>query len=246
VSASQEAPGVALVIGAGESTGGAVARRFAREGYTACVVRRHGDQLADLVKSIEADGGRARAFGCDARDENAVEALFEEIEADVGPVQVAVFNPGANVNFPIREMTSRVYRKVWEMACFAGFLTGRAAARCMVPRGRGTILFTGATASVRGGAGFAAFAGAKHALRALAQSMARELGPQGIHVAHIVIDGAIDTPWIRENFPQLVESRPADGLLAPVDIAENYWALHAQPRSAWTFELDLRPYDERW
>jgi NAD(P)-dependent dehydrogenase (short-subunit alcohol dehydrogenase family) len=241
-----EAPGVALVIGAGESTGAAVARRFAREGYTACVVRRHGEQLADLVGSIESEGGAARAFGCDARDEDAVEALFDEVERDVGPVEVAVFNPGANVNFPIREMTSRVYRKVWEMACFAGFLTGRAAARRMVPRGRGTILFTGATASVRGGAGFAAFAGAKHALRALAQSMARELGPEGIHVAHIVIDGAIDTPWIRENFPQLVESRPADGLLAPAAIAESYWLLHNQPRSAWTFELDLRPWDERW
>jgi len=239
-------PGAAVVIGAGESTGAAIAHRFAREGYTACVVRRHGDQLAELVASIESAGGCARAFGCDARDEEAIEALFDAVERDVGPVEVAVFNPGANVNFPIREMTSRVYRKVWEMACFAGFLTGRAAARRMVPRGRGSILFTGATASVRGGAGFAAFAGAKHALRALAESMARELGPQGIHVAHVVIDGAIDTPWIRANFPQLVASRPADGLLAPAHIAENYWMLHAQPRSAWTFELDLRPFDERW
>ncbi len=238
--------GAAIVIGAGESTGGAIARRFAREGYTACVVRRNGDQLADLVKAIEVEGGAARAFGCDARDEDQVEALFDQVESEVGPVEVAVFNPGANVNFPIREMTSRVYRKVWEMACFAGFLTGRAAARRMVPRERGTILFTGATASLRGGAGFAAFAGAKHALRALAQSMARELGPQGVHVAHVVIDGAIDTPWIRENFPQLVESRPADGLLAPDEIAANYWMLHAQSRSAWTFELDLRPYLESW
>ena len=238
--------GSALVIGAGESTGGAIAKRFAREGYTACGVRRHGDRVVALVEEIESEGGRARGFGCDARDEESVLALFDEVEQDVGPVEVFVFNPGANVNFPIREMTARVYRKVWEMACYAGFLTGREAARRMVPRGRGTILFTGATASLRGGAGFAAFAGAKHALRALAQSMARELGPQGVHVAHIVIDGAIDTPWIRENFPQLVEARPADGLLAPAAIAENYWMLHAQPRSAWTFELDLRPFDERW
>jgi NAD(P)-dependent dehydrogenase (short-subunit alcohol dehydrogenase family) len=210
------------------------------------VTRRNADKLSPLVEAIEAADGAARGFGCDARDEDAVMALFDEIERDVGPIEVAVFNPGANVNFPIRETTSRVYRKVWEMACFAGFLVGREAARRMVPRGRGTLLFTGATASVRGGAGFAAFAGAKHALRALAQSMARELGPQGVHVAHVVIDGAIDTPWIRENFAEMVAASPPDGLLAPEAIAENYWLLHRQPRSAWTFELDLRPYAERW
>jgi len=236
----------ALVIGAGESTGGAIARRFAREGYVACGVRRHGDELAPLVEEIEAAGGQARGYGCDARDEDQVASLFAEIERDVGPIEVAVFNPGANVNFPIRDTTSRVYRKVWEMACFAGFLTGREAARVMVPRGGGSILFTGATASLRGGAGFSAFAGAKHALRALAQSMSRELAPQGIHVAHVVIDGAIDTPWIRENFAEMVKQRPADGLLSPEAIADSYWMLHQQPRNAWTFELDLRPYDERW
>ena len=235
-----------VVIGAGESTGGAIAKRFAREGLTACVVRRNADALGDLVSEIEGAGGRARAYGCDARDEEQVIALFDAVEKDVGPVEVFVFNPGANVNFPIRDMTSRVYRKVWEMACFAGFLTGREAARRMVPHGRGTILFTGATASVRGGAGFAAFAGAKHALRALAQSMARELSPQGLHVAHVVIDGAIDTPWIRENFGELIKQRPPDGLLSPESIADNYWLLHQQPRDAWTFELDLRPFDERW
>lgn len=238
--------GACVVIGAGESTGGAIARRFAREGLTACVVRRNADALAGLVGEIEDAGGRAHAYGCDARDEDQVIALFDAVEKDVGPIDAFVFNPGANVNFPIREMTSRVYRKVWEMACFAGFLTGREAARRMVPRGRGSILFTGATASVRGGAGYAAFAGAKHALRALAQSMARELSPQGVHVAHVVIDGAIDTPWIRENFAELVAQRPPDGLLSPDAIAENYWMLHAQPRDAWTFELDLRPFDERW
>lgn len=235
----------ALVIGAGESTGAAIAKRFAREGYVACVARRNGDALSPLVEEIEQTGGRAVPYGCDARDEDSVTELFVSIEKDVAPLEAVVFNPGGNVNFPIRETTSRVYRKVWEMACFGGFLTGREAARVMVPRGRGTILFTGATASIRGGAGFAAFAGAKHALRALAQSMARELGPEGIHVAHVVIDGAIDTPWIRESFPQLVASRP-QGLIQPDDIAEVYWQIHRQPRSVWTFELDIRPFDERF
>ncbi len=233
-----------LVVGAGESTGGAIAKRFAREGLIACVARRNGDQLAPLVEEIEKEGGRAVPFGCDARDEDQIAEMFERIEKDVAPLEVAVFNPGGNVNFPIRDTTARVYRKVWEMACFGGFLTGREAARVMVPRGRGTILFTGATASLRGGAGFSAFAGAKHALRALAQSMARELGPQGIHVAHIVIDGAIDTPWIRENFPQIADSGKM--MLAPDEIAETYWQLHRQPRSVWSFELDVRPFDERF
>ena len=160
--------GAALVVGAGESTGGAIAKRFAREGYVACVARRNGDRLAPLVEEIEKAGGRAVAFGCDARQEEQVVDMIDRIEKQVGALEVAVFNPGGNVNFPIRDTTSRVYRKVWEMACFGGFLTGREAARVMVPRGRGTILFTGATASVRGNPGFAAFAGAKHALRALA------------------------------------------------------------------------------
>jgi NAD(P)-dependent dehydrogenase (short-subunit alcohol dehydrogenase family) len=157
-----------------------------------------------------------------------------------------VFNIGANVNFAIRDTTARVYRKVWEMACFAGFLTAREAARTMTPRGRGTIVFTGASASLRGRSGFAAFSGAKHALRALAQSMAKELGPQGIHVAHVVIDGAIDTPWIRENFPDSAALKSEDGILEPDAIAEMYWMLHRQPRSAWTHELDLRPWMETW
>ncbi len=235
-----------MIIGAGESTGGAIAKRFAREGLVAVCTRRNADGLDPLVKEIEEAGGQAIAVGCDARDEDQMTQLFEHIEKEIAPLEVAVFNPGANVNFPIVETTSRVYRKVWEMACFAGFLTGREAARVMTPRGHGTILFTGATASLRGGAGFSAFAGAKHALRALAGSMARELGPKGIHVGHIVVDGAIDTPWIRENFKAMVEARPEDGLLDPDAIAEAYWQLHAQPRNAWTFELDLRPFDERW
>ncbi len=238
---------VALVIGAGEALGGAVAKRFARAGFVTCVGRRQGDKLQPLVDEIRAAGGVCHPFEIDARDEEAMVALFAHIEENIGPLEVVVFNIGANVRFNILETTSRVYRKVWELAAFAGFLTGREATRFMLPRGRGTIIFTGATASLRGRDGFAAFAGAKHALRALAQSMARELGPQGIHVAHVIVDGAIDTPWIRETFPEMAaEKGPLDGLLNPDDIAENYYQLVLQPRSAWTHELDLRPWIETW
>ncbi len=237
---------VALVIGAGDALGGAIARRFAREGYVAVGVRRQQDKLTALVEAIEAEGGKAFGFGCDARKEEEVIALYNRIEAEIGPIEVCVFNIGANVRFSISDTTARVYFKVWEMACFAGFLTGREAARRMEPRGRGTILFTGATASVRGREGFSAFSGAKHALRALAQSMARELGPKGIHVAHTLIDGPIDTQWIAENFPESYARKAQDGILDPDHIAENYWHLHSQPRDSWTHELDLRPWSESW
>ncbi|MEZ2745586.1 SDR family oxidoreductase [Halopseudomonas bauzanensis] len=237
-------PPVAVVIGAGDATGGAIARRFAREGFTLCATRRQADKLESLVSEIQSDGGTAHAFGCDARSEEQMVALFSDIERDIGPIEVVVFNIGANVRFSITETTERVYRKVWEMAALSGFLTGREAAKAMLPRGRGTIIFTGATASLRGGTGFSAFAGAKFALRALAQSMARELGPQGIHVAHPIIDGAIDTAFIRDNFPERYALKDQAGILDPEHIAEQYWQLHCQPRDCWTHELDLRPWME--
>jgi NAD(P)-dependent dehydrogenase (short-subunit alcohol dehydrogenase family) len=235
-----------LVIGAGDATGGAIARRFAREGYIACVTRRNADKLQPLVQQIQAEGGLAHAFGSDARKEEEMVALVERIEREIAPIEVAVFNIGANVRFPITETTARVYHKVWEMGCFAGFLMGREVAKAMLPRGRGTILFTGATASLRGREGFAAFAGAKHALRALAQSMARELWPKGIHVAHPVIDGAIDTEFIRSNFPERYAQKAQQGILNPDHIAELYWQIHCQPRDAWTHETELRPWIESW
>ena len=235
-----------LVIGAGDATGGAIAQRFAREGYIACVTRRSADKLEPLVASIKADGGEAHGFASDARKEEDMVSLVEMIERDIAPIEVAVFNIGANVRFGITETTARVYHKVWEMACFGGFLMGREAAKVMLPRARGTIIFTGATASLRGREGFAAFAGAKHALRALAQSMARELGPKGIHVAHPVIDGAIDTEFIRTNFPERYEMKSQQGILNPDSIAEAYWQIHRQPRDAWTHETDLRPWTETW
>jgi len=235
-----------LVVGAGDATGGAIARRFAREGYIACVNRRTVDKLEPLLQQIRADGGQAHGFGCDARKEDEMVALVEGIEREIAPIEVAVFNIGANVRFPIAETTARVYFKVWEMACFAGFLTGREVAKAMLPRGRGTILFTGATASLRGREGFAAFAGAKHGLRALAQSMARELWPRGIHVAHPVVDGAIDTEFIRTQFPERYAQRDRQGILDPEHIADAYWQIHQQPRDAWTHETELRPWIETW
>ena len=237
---------VVLVIGAGDATGGAIAKRFAREGYVACVTRRSADKLQPLVDEIRAVGGEAHGFASDARKEEEVAALVEGIERDIGPIEAFVFNIGANVPCSILEETARKYFKIWEMACFSAFLTAQAVARRMVTRGRGTILFTGATAGLRGAAHFAAFAGAKHGVRALAQSMARELGPRNIHVAHVVVDGAIDTAFIRDSFPDIYARKDQDGILDPEHIADNYWFLHTQPRDAWTFELDLRPWMEKW
>jgi NAD(P)-dependent dehydrogenase (short-subunit alcohol dehydrogenase family) len=242
------ARGACLVIGAGDGLGAAIGRAFAREGLTACLTRRprHIEQIEALARSIIEAGGAARAFGLDARVEAEVVALVERIEREIGPLEVLVFNIGANVNFPIVDTPARVYSKVWEMACFAGFLAGREAARVMIPRGRGAILFTGATASLRGGAGFSAFAGAKHGLRALAQSMARELGPKGVHVAHVVIDGMIDGAFIRSRVPDAEQRLARDEILRPDEIARNYVWLHNQARCAWTFEIDLRPWAETW
>jgi NAD(P)-dependent dehydrogenase (short-subunit alcohol dehydrogenase family) len=235
-----------LVIGAGDATGGAIARRFAREGYIACVTRRQADKLQPLVDQIKAEGGQAQGFGSDARKEEEMIALVEQVEREIAPIEVAVFNIGANVRFGITETTARVYHKVWEMACFGGFLMGREVAKAMLPRGRGTIIFTGATASLRGRDGYAAFSGAKHALRALAQSMARELWPKGIHVAHPVIDGAIDTEFIRTTFPERYALKEQDGILQPDSIADAYWQIHMQPRNAWAHETELRPWLESW
>lgn len=237
---------VVLVVGAGDATGGAIAKRFAQEGFIACVTRRSAEKLQPLVESIKANGDEAHGFACDARKEDDVIALVEQIESEIGPIEAFVFNIGANVPCSILEETARKYFKIWEMACFSGFLNAREVAKRMAKRERGTILFTGATAGMRGAAGFAAFAGAKHGIRALAQSMARELGPMNIHVAHIIVDGAIDTDFIRDNFPEKYATKDQDGILNPDHIAENYWYLHSQPRDAWTFELDLRPWNERW
>lgn len=238
----------AIIIGAGVSTGSAITRKFAEMGYHVCPVRRERNfsELEKLANGIKEAGYSATPFGVDARDEDAIAKLFKEVEENIAPIDVVVFNPGANVFFPIEDTTARVYKKVWEMAAFAGFLTGREAAKYMTARNEGSIFFTGATASMRGGSGFSAFASAKFALRAVSQSMARELGPQGIHVAHFIIDGAIDTAFIKENFPDRYALKEKDGILQPDAIADAYWFVHTQHRSAWTHELDLRPYMEKF
>src|SRR3984957_11271574 len=224
--------------------GAAIARRFAREGYLVHAGRRNGEKLVPLVEEIAAAGGRCLGKTLDAREEAAVAAFMRDADA-AAPLEVAVFNIGANVNFPLLDTTERVFRKVWELACYAGFLSGREAARAMLPRGRGSIFFTGATASMRGGKGYSAFASAKFGLRAVAQSMARELGPQNIHVAHLVIDSGVDTAFVRGRIAAAQGQAAADNippgrLMEPTSIAEAYWALHQQSRDGWTQELDLR------
>jgi NAD(P)-dependent dehydrogenase (short-subunit alcohol dehydrogenase family) len=240
---------VCLIVGAGDYIGAAIARRFAAGGYTVCLGRRNGEKSAALVKEISDSGGQAHGFTLDAREETQIEERFAMIENEIGPLEVVISNPGGNVNFPIRETTERVFYKVWKMACLTGFLSGREAAKYMVPRNKGTILFTGATASVRGGSGFGAFASAKFALRGLAQSMARELGPQNIHVAHLIIDAGVDTAFVKERLEARGINRdelPEDTLMNPKSVGEAYWMLHNQTRDAWTHEMDLRPFAENF
>jgi NAD(P)-dependent dehydrogenase (short-subunit alcohol dehydrogenase family) len=238
------------IIGAGDFIGSAIAKRFAVEGYIVFVGRRTLDKLEPLKQEIEAAGGRVFTRALDARDEDQMVAFLAEAEVEA-PLEVCVFNIGANVNFPLVETSARVFRKVWEMACFAGFLAGREAAKQMLPRGKGSIFFTGATAGLRGGVGYAAFASAKFGLRAVAQSAARELGPQGIHVAHLVIDSGVDTAWVRERIREhggdeaIAAIKPSQ-LMRPEAVADAYWTLHQQPVDAWTFEQEIRPFSEKW
>ncbi|MDB5426043.1 MAG: short-chain dehydrogenase [Phenylobacterium sp.] len=233
------------VVGAGDFIGAEIARRFAREGFAVYLGRRGGEKLAALVAEIEAAGGRAFARSLDARKEEDITAFLAEAEA-LAPLEVCIFNIGANVNYPLVETTERVFRKVWEMACYAGFLTAREAAKIMLPRQSGAIFMTGATAGLRGGPGYAAFAAAKFGLRAVAQSAARELDPQGIHVAHLVIDSGVDTAWVRERIRAAGGNAEDRVLMNPASVAEAYWMLYQQPKDAWTFELDIRPFSERW
>lgn len=238
------------IVGAGDFIGAAIARKFAAEGFTVFAGRRNGEKLAPLVSEIEAAGGRIVGRSVDARDESQVASFLGDADKHA-PLEVCIFNVGANVNFPLLDTTERVFRKVWEMACYGGFLTAREAARLMLPHGRGAIFFTGATASLRGGIGYAAFASAKSGLRAVAQSAARELGPKNIHVAHLIIDAGVDTAWVRERIraqrgEDALDNLPPDQLMKPESVANAYWHLYQQPRDAWSFEHEIRPYAEKW
>jgi NAD(P)-dependent dehydrogenase (short-subunit alcohol dehydrogenase family) len=240
----------AAVIGAGDYIGAEIAKKFASEGFTVFAGRRNGEKLAPLVQEIEKAGGSVVARSLDARKEEDIVSFLSDADKHA-PLEVCIFNIGANVNFPIVDTTERVFRKVWEMACYSGFLAGREAARLMLPRGQGHIFFTGATASLRGGVGFAAFASAKFGLRAVAQSMARELWPKNIHVAHLIIDSGVDTAWVRERLKAregqaALDNLDPDRLMPPSAVADSYWHLYQQPRSAWVFEQEIRPYGEKW
>jgi NAD(P)-dependent dehydrogenase (short-subunit alcohol dehydrogenase family) len=241
---------VILMVGAGDGIGAGVARRFAQGGYTVCVGRRDASKSQPLVEQLKSAGGNAHAFSVDARKEEDVKRLFASVEDEIGPIEVCLFNAGSNVNKPILETTEKLFFKAWELACYAGFLVGREAAGRMTKRGRGTILFTGATASVRGGKGFAAFSSAKFGLRALAQAMARELGPSNIHVVHLLIDAGVDSEAIHQRMKAATgidaKDIPADSLAKTSSIAEAYWFAHNQTKDAWTHELDLRPSVETW
>lgn len=240
---------VALLVGAGDAIGAAVARRFAAEGYNVCIARRDASKSQALLNELEAAGQHANAYNVDARQETQVQELFANVEREHGPIEVCLFNAGSNTKAPLLETSERLFFKAWELACYAGFLVGREAANSMLKHGRGTILFTGATASMRGGSGFAAFASAKFGLRALAQSMARELAPSNIHVVHLVIDGGLDSEAIhkrlRERGVDTSNIQP-DSLAKPSSVAEAFWFAHSQSRDGWTHELDLRPYSEKW
>jgi NAD(P)-dependent dehydrogenase (short-subunit alcohol dehydrogenase family) len=242
--------GVAILVGAGDAIGAAVARRFAEGGYTVCICRREAAKSQGLVDELKAKGYGIHAFSVDARQELEVQKLFAEVEKNIGPIEVCLFNAGSNVNKPLIETTEKLFFKAWELACYAGFLVGREAARVMVPRGRGTIFFTGATASLRGGQGFAAFSAAKFGLRAVAQAMARELGPKNIHVVHLVIDAGVDSEAIHQRMKAAkgidASDIPPDSLTKTASIAEAYWFAHQQKRDGWTHEFDLRPSVEKW
>jgi NAD(P)-dependent dehydrogenase (short-subunit alcohol dehydrogenase family) len=240
----------AAVIGAGDYIGGAIAKKFASEGFTVFAGRRNGEKLAPLVADIEKAGGKISGRSLDARNEADVTSFLQDADRHA-PLEVCIFNIGANVNFPILDTTERVFRKVWEMACYSGFLAGREAARLMLPHGKGCIFFTGATASMRGGTGYAAFSAAKAGLRAVAQAAARELGPKNIHVAHLVIDSGVDTAWVRERIkeregPDALQKLDPNRLMRPEAVAETYWALYQQPRDAWSSEQEIRPFGEKW
>jgi len=236
----------AVVIGVGPSKGlgATLARRFAREGLKVYLAGRTAEKLERIAAEIRAAGGRALPVATDATVEGDVISLFERVSGDPGSLDIVACNVDSNQRAPLLETSGDMFRQLWLQNAYAGFLARREAARVMIDQGHGTLFFTGASASLRARPPFTAFAAAKSALRALAQGMAREFGPQGIHVVHVIIDGVINGERARNAFPEFVAQKGADGLLDLDAIADTYWLLHGQQRSAWTHELDLRPFKE--
>ena len=244
-----KATAVVIGVGSERGVGGAVCRRFAREGYHVLIAGRTAAKIEKLAQSIIASGGSAEAVTTDVTQEVQVITLFDRAMnpgAGREPAEVVVFNAGNNAILDFQHTTVEQFEDFWRVGCFSGFLVGREAARRLLPLGRGTVIFTGASGSLRGKAGFAHFAAAKAGLRMISQSMARDYGPRGLHVAHVLIDGGIDGDRLRGAFPAMVERLGSEGLLDVDAIADNYWHLHRQPRSAWTQELDLRPFKENF
>jgi NAD(P)-dependent dehydrogenase (short-subunit alcohol dehydrogenase family) len=237
---------IVLGVGASQGLGGALGRRFAREGLHVFLAGRTAAKLEAVAAEICAAGGHATAVAADATQSGDIALLFDAAEAGGGVPTLAVYNAGNNRFRPLLEMDDAFFEELWRLCCFGGFLFGREAARRMLPAGGGSLLFTGATASLRARPPFTAFASAKAALRAVAHGMAREFGPQGLHVGHVIIDGMIDGDQLNQRFPELRARMGDDGMLAPDAIADAFWALHVQHRSAWTLELDLRPYKEKF
>ena len=228
---------VAAVLGVGPGLGAAVARRFASEGFAVAMMARREDSLTEIRRDIEPDGGTALPISADATDADSVAAAFERISAELGDPEVLVYNAGAFQMGGVLEVSPAQFDEFFRANCAGAFYAAREVLPAMVEAGQGTILLTGASAALRGKARFSALAVGKFGLRALAQSMAREFGPQGIHVSHVIIDGQINTPRIQEMMPD----REEHTMLSPDAIAETYWQLHSQDRTAWTLEMDLRP-----
>ena len=241
------AKGKAIVIGVGpeRGLGGTLCKRFAAEGLHVFIAGRTAKSLEELAETVHSEGGEATPVVADTTDEAAVLALFDRAMDAPGDLELAVYNAGNNTPGRIVDMEADYFERAWRVGCFGGFLFGREAAKRMSPRG-GTLIFTGASASLRGRAGFGAFNAAKGALRYLAQAMAKECGEAGIHVGHVVVDGGIAGDKIIKRFPDMAKARGEGGLVGLEGLASAYWFLHCQPRDAWTFEVDLRTSKENW
>ena len=241
---------VALVLGAGDGIGRAISQRFALGGYHTVIVRRDPSKSEGFVQEMSDQGATVSVLSADIRDEDSMSDLFAKVEKDIGEIEVCIYNGGANTLAPLDKISAKLFQKVWELCCLGGFLAAREASKVMGPRGRGTIIYSGATSGIRGKEGLTAFSSAKFGLRSVAQSTAKELAPLGIHVAHIVINGGVRSADIARLYKERadidIEELDEDLFINTEGLAEAYWFLSQQPKTAWTHELDIRTYKEKW